>query len=213
MNILILGPQGSGKGTQAELLSQRFGFIHMESGRFLREIAKTNKRIDEIMMRGDLVPTDETIELIEAHLASRNAFARGVIFDGFPRDREQYFALKEWLSTKGQKPDIALVITITEDETIRRLSARRTCEKCGRVYNIITNPPQNEGVCEDCGGNLVQRKDDEPETIKRRLLTYHARTQPMLEAIRTDGILYEFDGERPIEEIQKDLVKVIETHM
>src|SRR6476619_7231437 len=141
MNILILGPQGSGKGTQAQLLAEKFGFVHMESGQLLREVAKTNSAIGEIINKGELVPRELMLELMEAELEERNAFEKGIIFDGSPRTTEQYHAMKEWLAKRGQKIDLAIFVDISEEETVKRLSARRTCETCGTVYNLITNPP------------------------------------------------------------------------
>ena len=214
MNILIFGPQGSGKGTQAQLLAERFGFIHIEAGNLLREVAKTDARINEIInIKGELVPAEETLLLIEKKIEDSGGLSKGVIFDGIPRAHDQYAPLKAWLEKHGQKVDLALLITIDEEETVKRLSSRRVCEKCGEVFNIVTNPPKVEGLCDICGGNLIHRVDDQPETIKKRLKLYHERTEPLISEFRKDGILQEFDGGRSIEEIQGDLIKVIEERM
>jgi adenylate kinase len=213
MNILIFGPQGSGKGTQADLLSEKFGFIHIEAGELLREVAKKNPRINEILNKGELVPIDETLTLIENEIEQKGGLTKGIIFDGFPRTVEQYPPLKSWLQLKNQKIDLAILLTIHEEETVTRLSRRRTCEKCGAVFNLVTNPPKIEGICDVCGGNLIHRVDDQPETIKRRLQLYHERTEPLLQEFRNDGIVREFDGNRSIEVIQEDLVKTIKQKM
>lgn len=211
MNILILGPQGSGKGTQAQLLSERFGFIHIEAGNLLREVAKNDARINEIVnIKGELVPVSETLLLIEKKIEEQGGLQKGVIYDGFPRAYDQYLPLKEWLRSKNQKVDLAFLITIKEEETIKRLSNRRVCEKCGEVFNLVTNPPKIEGLCDNCGGTLIHRVDDQPETIRKRLKLYHDRTEPLVAELRREGILYEFDGERSIDEIQNDLVRVVE---
>jgi adenylate kinase len=211
MNILILGPQGSGKGTQAQLLADKFGFIHIEAGDLLREVAKTDSRINEIInIKGELVPAEETLALIENKIIAEGGLEKGVIYDGFPRAHDQYEPLKKWLSEKRQKVDLALLITINEEETVTRLSARRICEKDGNVYNLITNPPKNDEMCDECGSKLIHRIDDQPETIQKRLRLYHERTEPLLEEFRRDGILVEVDGMRSIEDIQGDLVKIIE---
>lgn len=209
MNILILGPQGSGKGTQAALLAEKYDMLHLESGQLLRSVAEINTRVRDIINKGELVPSGLSLELMEEEIEKDHGFEKGIVFDGSPRTLDQYVAMKKWLTGKNQNIDLAVVITINEDETVARLSARRTCEKCGRVYNLITNPPPATGVCE-CGGVLIQREDDKPEAIKKRLAIYHERTQPMLEGIKKDGILVEVDGARSIEEIQEELVKIVE---
>jgi adenylate kinase len=214
MNILIFGPQGSGKGTQAQLLAEKFGFIHIEAGNLLREVAKTDPRINEIInVKGELVPAEETLALIEKKIENSGGLTKGVIFDGIPRAHDQYAPLKKWLEEREQKVDLALLITLPEEETIRRLSGRRVCGKCGEVFNVNTNPSKVEGICDNCGGTLIHRVDDQPETIKKRLKLYHERTEPLLQEFRNDGIVREFDGGRSIEEIQKDLVRAIKEKM
>jgi len=210
MNIVILGPQGSGKGTQAELLAQKFGLFHMESGQMLREMTKTNKRIADMINNGVLVPDEEALGYIEDHLLVHNKSFDNIIFDGYPRTASQYTLLKNWAQGKGHPIIKVLVLSIPEEETIKRLSARRTCEKCGRVYNLITNPPANEDICGECGGKLIQREDDKPETIQKRLAIYHERTMPVIEEAKKDGILAEVDGLRPIQVIFEDLEKIME---
>src|SRR5690349_21827506 len=119
MNIIVFGPQGSGKGTQADLLSEKFGFIHIEAGELLRELAKTDSRINEIInIKGELVPIDETLVLIEKEIEQKGGLSKGIIFDGFPRTVEQYPPLKAWLASKNQKIDLAILLTIHEDETV-----------------------------------------------------------------------------------------------
>src|SRR5260221_13042781 len=141
MNILIFGPQGSGKGTQAQLLSEKFGFIHIEAGELLREVAKTDARINKIInIKGELVPADVTLALIEKKIENSGGLSKGVIFDGIPRAHDQYAPLKKWLEGRGQKIDLAILLTINEEETVKRLSSRRVCEKCGEVFNLATNP-------------------------------------------------------------------------
>lgn len=203
MNLVILGAQGSGKGTQAQLLAEKFNLFHMESGDMLREMAKTDDRIKDMINNGVIVPDEETLEYIENHLNLHHRSFDNIIFDGYPRTVDQYHLLKDWAIKKGHPIEKVLLLRISEDESVKRLSARRTCEKCGRVYNLITNPPKSDR-CE-CGGNLVQRDDDKPDTIKKRLSIYHNNTMPMIEVIKKDGILFETNGERSIQEIFADL--------
>lgn len=211
MNILILGPQGSGKGTQVKLLSERLGFFSFESGNFLREKAKSDPRIDEIInKRGQLLPDEETFNLVRDYLKEKVPTLDNFILDGYPRSLKQHQLLVDWLKEEGKKIDLAILLNISDKEAVSRLSARVICEKCGTVYNLITNPPP-EGKC-PCGDNLVQRPDDKPEAIRRRLEEYHSVTSPLIEVLKKDGILIEVDGERPIKVISTDLLKIVAGH-
>ena len=152
---------------------------------------------------GGLVP-NELVRLIAWDFISKHAKDKGFIFDGYPRSVDQYEHLKDMLAKSGQKVDWVINLEISEAETIRRLSARRTCSKCGEVYNLITNPPPG-GKCK-CGGELVQRDDDQPPTIKRRLAIYRSRTHPVFERAVAEGIGIEIDGLRPIAVIHQDIL-------
>lgn len=211
MNILILGPQGSGKGTQAQLLATHFGFYHLEAGKLVREVAKVDPEIDRIVNeKGALIPATRITQIVEADLTKNATGAKGVIFDGFPRVFDQYMEFRTWLSKMGQKIDLAIVLEISEEETIRRLSARRVCEKCGEVYNLITHPSRTENVCDLCGSNLIHREDDKPETITKRLQIYHSETQPMIDEMEKEGLIVRVPGEQPIDVIQNTLVSIVE---
>lgn len=211
MNIIILGPQASGKGTQARLLSGKLGLFYFESGSFLREKAKSNPRIDEIInKRGQLLPDEETFNLVRDFLKEKVPTLNNFILDGYPRSLKQYQLLADWLYKEGKKIDLAILLTISDKEAVRRLSARVVCERCGTVYNLITNPPP-DGKCK-CGGNLVQRPDDKPEAIEKRLQAYHEVTVPLTNVLKKEGILVEVDGERPIKVISTDLLKIVAGH-
>lgn len=208
MNIIILGPQGSGKGTQAQLLRDHFGLFYLEAGSFLREVARKNKRIDELInKKGELLPDEEVFELITKYLEKEKPNRENILFDGFPRSLRQYELLKGWLKKCNKKVDYAIFLDVSEAESIKRLSARRVCLKCAKVYNLVTNPPNNAfGKCE-CGGDLIRREDDNPEIIAKRLKLYKEKTKPLLEVLKKEKILVNVDGERPVDVIFEDIVQ------
>ena len=202
MNIIILGPQGSGKGTQAELIADKFDLFYFESGRFLRKLAKEDERINKIINKeGRLMPDEEMFSFVKKELTQKDTDPDGMILDGYPRSIKQYELLTDWLKERGGDIDYAIFLDISEKESIRRLSARRMDKSTGKIYNLITNPPPSS-VEEK---NLVQRPDDKPEAIKTRLEQYKEQTQPLIDLLRERGVLMEVDGERPIEEIFNDI--------
>ena len=209
MNLILLGPQGSGKGTQAELLVQKYGLNYVEMGKILRSIAESDnqyaKIVKEMIDKGELVP-DEYVRLIAWDHINKQDKEKGWLFDGYPRSLEQYEYLEDMLRKFGKKIDWVVYLFISPEESIRRLSARRTCEKCGEIFNLVTNPPKNPEICDKCGGKLTQREDDQPGAIKRRLELFSERTKPILEKARQENILMEVNGERPIEQIHEEIV-------
>lgn len=206
MNIIILGPQGSGKGTQAKLLAEKLGLQHFEAGKILRSIADSDNQHAEAVKTaingGNLVP-DELIRLIAWDYINKHRDG-GFIFDGYPRSIAQYDQLKDMLARFGQKIDHVIDIEISETESIKRLGARRQCAGCGEISNLITEPAK-------CDHNQpVQREDDKPEAIKRRLEIYRAQTHPVFEKAKGEGVGIVIDGERPIEIIAQDIHDQIE---
>jgi adenylate kinase len=202
MNIILLGPQGSGKGTQARLLGEKFGFFYIASGDVLRSIAKTNPEIAATMKAGRLIPDEQTFNFMLDNLRENNV-KDNVLFDGFPRSSVQF----ELFEKNNFPIHLVLLIRISDEEAIRRLSARRMHKTTGEIYNLITNPPP-EGVKSE---DLIQREDDRPEAIKTRLAIFHSVTEELISDLERSGIDYaEVDGQRPIKQIHEELVEIIE---
>lgn len=210
MNILLIGPQGSGKGTQAKILIERSGLFYVESGEMLREASKTNATIEKIMSEGKLMPDDITFSAVMDKIEKEIPNKDNILFDGFPRSVAQYEMLSTWLLGFGKKIDVAILINIPDEESIKRLSARRKCSSCGKIWNLVTVPkPPSPDKCE-CGGDLIQRKDDTPEAIKVRLEAYHSTTDKLVDLLKEKGILLEVDGTKQIDEVTKQIVDGLE---
>lgn len=205
MILVFLGPPGAGKGTQAKLLSQRMGFLHLSTGDLLREAVKNQtplgKKAKEYMDRGELVPDELIVQLIEETMPKDG----NVILDGFPRTVNQALALEEMLKDKGEKISKVLFFDVPDEVIIDRLSGRRVCSKCGAVYHVKYNPPKVEGVCDLCGGSLVQRDDDKEEVVRRRLEVYRKQTQPLIEFYQEKGIIYKLDAGKGVEELFEEV--------
>ncbi len=203
MNIVLLGPPGVGKGTQAQILAKKLGLKWISTGDILRkEVAEgteLGKKAEKYMKEGKLVPDDIIIEIIKKHLSSS-----GVIFDGFPRNLSQAKALEKIMDV-----DKVIFLNCPEEVVIFRLTNRRICVKCNRVYNLISNPPKNDEVCDVCGSKLVQREDDKPEVIRKRFRVYNEETKPLLSYYREKGILYEIDASGEVSEITKSILGVL----
>jgi adenylate kinase len=210
--LVLLGPPGTGKGTQAKRIAQRLGLLHVASGDLLREAvqqgSELGRKAKEYMDRGELVPDELTIAMIEERIAQPDA-QEGVIFDGFPRTEQQAQALDHALARRGKAADAAVLITASDDEIVRRLGGRWLCGTCGEIYQETSRPPKQAGICDRCGGALSQRDDDKPEVIRQRL----ERQRPpeaMLAHYREQGKLLEVDGEREMDTVTADLLATIE---
>ncbi|MCS7171103.1 MAG: adenylate kinase [Aquificaceae bacterium] len=209
MILVFLGPPGSGKGTQAKKLKSEVGFLHISTGDLLREAVKKGtelgKRAKEYMERGELVPDDLIIALIEEVMPKEGGF----ILDGFPRTVAQAIALERMLKKHGKELSKVMLFEISEDSVVDRLSGRLTCLSCGAVYHIRYNPPKQEGVCDLCGGKLVQREDDKEEVIRKRFRVYKEQTEPLVEFYKERNRLTSLDATQSMEEVNRQLLEVI----
>ena len=208
-NLVFLGPPGAGKGTQAKRLAKDIGLVHISTGDILREAVKNQtplgRKAKEFMDKGELVPDDLIIALIEEVMPPEG----GVIFDGFPRTIAQAKALDEMLSRKGMKLDAVILFDVPDEVVVERLSGRRVCPSCGAVYHIKFNPPKEDEICDRCGTKLVQREDDREEVVRNRLEVYRKQTAPLVEYYEGKGILIRLDASRDIEEVYRELRKVV----
>jgi adenylate kinase len=214
LNLILMGPPGAGKGTQAERLVDDFDLPYYATGDILRaaiaEGTELGKEAQPIVEAGDLVPDELMIGVIMERLDTPEA-EDGFILDGFPRTVGQAEALDEALDRRGRSLTAALLIDAPAEEVIRRLSGRRICVKNGHVYHVENDPPKNEGVCDQDGSRLIQRDDDKPETIKRRLSVYREQTEPLIDWYDQRGVLRRFDGSRPPEEVHSHIRATLAT--
>ena len=203
MKLIILGPQGSGKGTQARKIAERFGIPHISTGDIFRKniMLKTElgKVAEEIINKGELVPDGLTYDLVKKRLLEQDC-RKGYILDGFPRNLAQAKVLEEFSET-----DYALDVDITDEEAVSRISGRRSC-KNGHVYHVTINPPEKEGICDIDGEPLFQRDDDKAEVIKKRLGVYHDKTKQVIDFYKEKGKLIEINGMQPIEKVFSDII-------
>ncbi|HEX9614924.1 MAG TPA: adenylate kinase [Bacteroidota bacterium] len=211
MRIILFGPPGVGKGTQAKLLAEEFAIAHLSTGDLLRGAVKKQtelgKKAQEYMNEGNLVPDEIMIGLIEEVLNSKKA-QRGFILDGFPRTVAQAKALDELFQRKGIQLDRVISLRVEHEEVIRRLSQRRMCKRCGRIYNLSQLESGAES-CEDCGGELYQRDDDKPETSRHRLEVYVKETKPLKDFYRQSGRFTQIDGMQDIPVVHKTLLGLL----
>ena len=206
MNIILLGPPGAGKGTQAKKIAETFSLPHISTGDMFRETAASGtelgKKLQSFMSEGALVPDDVVIEIVKSRLLKPDC-AKGFLLDGFPRTTAQSEALDKVLLESSRKIDYVFSISLKDEIIIKRLSSRRVCLSCGASYNTITQPSKTEGACDKCGGKVIQRTDDNPDTIKNRLKVYKDQTSPLIAYYKKAGVLNEVDGSGTVEEVFK----------
>jgi adenylate kinase len=215
LNLILLGPPGAGKGTQAERLRDDFGLAHISTGDILRsEVAdetKLGKEAERYMEAGELVPDALIVGMIATRIIAPDA-RDGFLLDGFPRNREQATALQEALDGLERRLTAALLIDVPDDEVVRRLAGRRMCVKNpGHIYHVEFDPPKHEGVCDQDGSRLVQREDDKEQTIRHRLDVYHSQTEPLIARYDELGLLRRFDGLRSAEEVHDHIRATVAT--
>jgi len=212
MNIILLGPPGGGKGTQARFITEKFGIPQISTGDMLRD-AVTNKtdlglKAKEYMDAGKLVPDDLVIKIVEERL-KRDDCKDGFILDGFPRTLLQAEALDKILTRMSKKIDYVINIDVPAEDIVKRLTSRRICKKCGNIYNLLSNPPKIDGRCDICGGELYQREDDKEETVRRRLQVYKEDTEPLIMYYKSKGVLKTIDGRKDIDDVKNLIERTI----
>ena len=212
MNIIMLGAPGAGKGTISTRLNEKYKLPHISTGDIFRENIKNETELGKLAKNyidnGQLVPDSITINLISDRL-DKNDCQNGYILDGFPRNIIQAEGLRQSLSEKSKNIDYVIYIYADEDKIIDRLSGRRVCEKCGTPYHIKTLKPKVDGICDLCGGKLIQRKDDSIEVIKDRLKVYNEQTKPLIDYYKKEGILREVDGFDTVENVLHNVIQIL----
>lgn len=212
MRIILLGAPGSGKGTQADILSREIGLVHIASGDLFRKAQKEGTELGmkakEYMEKGQLVPDEITIAMILERMATLQDDSNFML-DGFPRTLDQAKALDETLEKQKKTIDKVIYVKVSNEELLRRLSGRWICRDCQTPYHMVSSPPKTAGKCDSCSGELYQRADDTRETAEKRLDVYFTQTAPLIDYYIGKGILVEIDGERSIEDIGKELVALL----
>jgi len=208
MNIILIGPPGSGKGTQAKLLEDKHHLKQLSSGDMLRaavaEGSEIGKKAKSYMEAGELVPDELVVEIVTDQI--EKADGEGFILDGFPRNVHQAEVLDKMLKENGREIDLVPVIEVSDDRLVERVAGRFTCASCGEGYHDKFKRPKAEGVCDKCGGvEFIRRPDDNPETVRNRLEVYHAQTKPLIDYYDKQGKVRMIDGEQSIDEVKKDL--------
>lgn len=212
MKIIMLGAPGAGKGTQAKKIAEKYGIPHISTGDIFRANIKNGtelgKKAKTFMDQGLLVPDELVVDLVVDRVGQEDA-KNGYVLDGFPRTIPQAEALDKALNAIGEKMDYAINVEVPDENIVNRMSGRRACVACGGTYHIVHIPTKVEGICDACGGNLILREDDKPETVQKRLTVYHEQTQPLIDYYTKKGILVEVDGTVDMKDVFESIVKVL----
>lgn len=212
MKIIMLGAPGAGKGTQAKKIAAKYEIPHISTGDIFRanikEGTELGKKAKTYMDQGLLVPDELVVDLVVDRVNQEDC-SKGYVLDGFPRTIPQAEALDKALSAMGQKMDYAINVEVPDENIIDRMSGRRACVACGGTYHIKYNPTKKEGICDACGGELILRDDDKPETVKQRLEVYHTQTQPLIDYYTKEGILKEVDGTQDLQKVFDDITAIL----
>ena len=213
LRAVLLGPPGAGKGTQAAKVIEKYNVPHISTGDIFRanikEGTELGKKAQGYINEGKLVPDELVVDLVTDRLQQDDC-KDGFLLDGFPRTILQAEQLDEFLSKNGQKLDIVLNFKVRKDVLVERISGRRVCKACGASFHVVNVPPKKEGICDTCGGELFQRKDDNRETVENRINVYESETAVLIGYYEKQGVLVDFDGEKSHEEVFADVVKAIE---
>ena len=212
MKIIMLGAPGAGKGTQAQMIADKYNIPHISTGDIFRANIKNGtelgKKAKEYMDKGLLVPDELTVQLLLDRVANEDC-KNGYVLDGFPRTIPQADVLDSELTKLGDKVDYAVNVDVPDENIVHRMSGRRACLKCGATYHIEHIPPKKEGICDKCGSELVLREDDKPETVQNRLSVYHEQTQPLIDYYDKKQILKTVDGTKDMQEVFSDIVNIL----
>lgn len=214
MNVILVGPPGAGKGTQAHFIVKNFGIPQISTGDMFREAVAQGtdlgKKAKEYMNAGKLVPDEVTIGIVRERLAQPDC-AKGFLLDGFPRTTVQAEALDGIMAELGRKIEAVLNIAVPSEVLIDRIVGRRVCKGCGSVYHVKFNPPAGEGICDKCGAELIQRADDQEATARKRMEVYASETDPVLRFYEKKGILFDINGDRMVDQVWEDVRKALES--
>ena len=212
MKIIMLGAPGAGKGTQAKKIAEKYAIPHISTGDIFRANIKNGTELGQkakgYMDQGLLVPDELVVDLV-ADRVKQDDCKNGYVLDGFPRTIPQAEALDHALAEMGEKMDYAINVEVPDENIIDRMSGRRACVACGGTYHIKYNPTKKEGICDACGGELILRDDDKPETVKQRLEVYHTQTQPLIDYYTKEGILKEVDGTQDLQKVFDDITAIL----
>jgi len=212
MKIVMLGAPGAGKGTQAKMIAEKYGIPHVSTGDIFRANIKNGtelgKEAKQYMDQGKLVPDELTVKILLDRVAQDDC-KNGYVLDGFPRTIPQANVLDEALTKLGDRIDYSVNVDVPDDNIINRMGGRRACVACGATYHIVYNAPKTEGICDNCGKELIIRDDDQPETVKNRLKVYHEQTQPLIDFYEGKGVLKSVDGTADMKDVFAAIVEIL----